>query len=288
MSNPIHDYSRLKTFDIEKDLFDQDFKKELCTDDRFVPFSCIKIDKKEQLFSFFQKVYDLETSREEFFYRGQSNSDWLLVSTLEREVERTNINIENAKEIVFRNFKQRLRGKLVDQSLLNITHTEDERELWAIGRHYDLKTPYLDWSKSIYVALFMANSEPKKTDEISEYSALFMVNANYFPEPYGIMERFWFTPKTDYYGRITAQKGYLSEYTIRNEIKNRIYRSETNEHKNKVAFKIYIKNDFRNEILNYLKHIGIDYNSMYPDLQGVVKSVNNELSELLIQRSQSN
>lgn len=107
MSNPIHDYSRLKTFDIEKDLFDQDFQKELCTDDRFVPFSCIKIDKKEQLFSFFQKVYDLETSREEFFYRGQSNSDWLLVSTLEREVERTNINIENAKEIVFRNFKQR-------------------------------------------------------------------------------------------------------------------------------------------------------------------------------------
>lgn len=285
MSNPIHDYSRLKTFDIEKDLFDQDFQKELCTDDRFVPFSCIKIDKKEQLFSFFQKVYDLETSREEFFYRGQSNSDWLLVSTLEREVERTNINIENAKEIVFRNFKQRLRGKLVDQSLLNITHTEDERELWAIGRHYDLKTPYLDWSKSIYVALFMANSEPKKTDEISEYSALFMVNANYFPEPYGIMERFWFTPKTDYYGRITAQKGYLSEYAIRNDIKNRIYRSETNEHKNKVAFKIYIKNDFINEILNYLKHIGIDYNSMYPDLQGVVKSVNNELTKLLIQCS---
>lgn len=288
MNNPIHDYSRLKTFDIEKDLFDQDFQKELCTDERFVPFSCIKIDKKEQLFSFFQKVYDLETSREEFFYRGQSNSDWLLVSTLEREAEGKNITVEYAKEIVFRNFKQRLRGKLVDQSLLNITHTEDERELWAIGRHYDLKTPYLDWSKSIYIALFMANSEPKKTDEISEYSALFMLNANYFPEPYGIMDRFWFTPKTDYYGRITAQKGYLSEYTIRNEIKNRIYRSETNEHKNKVAFKIYIRNDFRNEILNYLKHIGIDYNSMYPDLQGVVKSVNNELSELLIKRSQSN
>lgn len=287
MSNLTHDYSNLNTFDIEKDLFEQDFQRESCTDECFIPFSCIKINKKEQLFSLFEKIYQLEKNGEDFFYRGQSNSDWLLTSTLEREIN-GKISIDEARKKIFSSFFKKLRGNLVDQSLLNITHTEDERELWAIGRHYDLKTPYLDWSKSIYVALFMANSEPKKTDEISEYSALFMVNANYFPEPYGIMERFWFTPKTDYYGRITAQKGYLSEYAIRNEIKNRIYRSETNEHKNKVAFKIYIKNDLRSEILNYLKHIGIDYNSMYPDLQGVVKSVNNELSELLIKRSQSN
>lgn len=288
MNNPIHDYSRLKTFDIEKDLFDQDFQKELCTDERFVPFSCIKINKKEQLFSLFEKIYQLEKNGEDFFYRGQSNSDWLLTSTLEREIN-GKISIDEARKKIFSSFFKKLRGNLVDQSLLNITHTEDERELWAIGRHYDLKTPYLDWSKSIYVALFMANSEPKKTDEISEYSALFMVNANYFPEPYGIMERFWFTPKTDYYGRITAQKGYLSEYTIRNSIRKAIEHFDNiKNEKHKFAFKIYIKNDLRNEILNYLKHIGIDYNSMYPDLQGVVESVNNELSELLIKRSQSN
>lgn len=286
MSNSVHDYSNLKTFEIEEDLFEQDFQKETCIDERFVPFSCIKIDTAEQLFSFFEKVYHLEKNGGEFFYRGQSNSDWLLVSTLEREIERKSITIENAKEIVFEKFKQRLRGKLVDQSLLNITHEEDKRELWAIGRHYDLKTPYLDWSKSIYVALFMANSEPKKPKEISEYSSLFMVNANYFPEYHEIMERFWFTPKTDYYGRITAQKGYLSKYTIRDYIRKAIEHFDKIKNKKyQFAFKIYIKNELRNEILHYLNHIGINYSSMYPDLQGVVKSVNNELTELLIQRS---
>lgn len=285
MSNSVHDYSNLKTFEIDKDLFEQDFQKETCIDERFVPFSCIKIDTAEQLFSFFEKVYHLEKNGEEFFYRGQSNSDWLLVSTLEREIE-GKISMNEARQKIFSSFLKKLRGNLVDQSLLKITHTEHERELWAIGRHYDLKTPYLDWSKSIYVALFMANSEPKKTDEISEYSALFMVNANYFPEYHGIMERFWFTPKTDYYGRITAQKGYLSEYTIRDYIKKAIEHFDNiKNEKHQFAFKIYIKNELRNEILHYLNHIGINYSSMYPDLQGVVKSVNNELTELLIQRS---
>lgn len=285
MSNPIHNYSSLKTFDIKKDLFDQDFQKEICADERFVPFSCIKIDKPEQLFSFFEKVYNLEKAGEEFFYRGQSNSDWLLVSTLEREIY-GKISIDDAKVKIFSSFLKKLRGNLIDQSLLKITHTEHERELWAIGRHYDLKTPYLDWSKSIYVALFMANSEPKKPKETSEYSALFMVNANYFPECHGIMERFWFTPKTDYYGRITAQKGYLSEYTIRDYIRKAIeHFDKIKNEKHQFAFKIYIKNELRTEILNYLNHIGINYSSMYPDLLGVVKSVNNELTELLIQRS---
>lgn len=268
-----HDYSNLKEFDINKALFEQDFTIEVCDDENFVPFPCIKIEKIEQLLSLFQKIFELEKQDKEFFYRGQYNSDWLLETTLERDIKDKGICIEQAKDIIGKYFKNNLRGNLIDQSLLNNTNYEEgRREIWAIGRHYDLKTPYLDWTKSIYVAMFMAYSEPEK---FCDYSAIFMINHDCFIECHGLVEKYWFTPKTDYYGRITAQKGFLSEYTIRNDIKSRINQGYN------CAIKIYINNNLRKDILYYLNHIGINYTAMYPDLLGVVKYVNNRLTELL-------
>ena len=66
MSN--HDYSNLKEFDMGKTLFEQDFAIETCDDENFVPFPCIKIEKMEQLFSLFQKIFELEKQKQEFFY----------------------------------------------------------------------------------------------------------------------------------------------------------------------------------------------------------------------------
>ena len=267
-----HDYSNLKEFDMDKPLFEQDFQIETCDDENFVPFPCIKIEKMEQIYSLFQKIFELEKQNQEFFYRGHYNADWLLESTLEREVKNTKISIHYLKDKIFDDFKENLRGFLTDQSLLKIRHNEDIRELWAIGRHHDLKTPYLDWTKSIYVALFMAYSEPEK---FCEYSSIFMVNPDYFPESRGLENVYWFTPTTDYYGRITAQNGYLSEYTIRDHIKSNL------EKCSKCAIKIYINNHLKKEILAYLNHIGIKYSTMYPDLLGVIKYTNNQLAEYL-------
>lgn len=270
MSN--HDYSDLKEFDMGKALFEQDFAVETCDDENFVPFPCIKIEKMEQLFSLFQKIFELEKQDKEFFYRGHYNADWLLECTLEREIKNTKISIHYLKDKIFDDFKENLRGFLTDQSLLKIRHNEDIRELWAIGRHHDLKTPYLDWTKSIYVALFMAYSEPEK---FCEYSSIFMVNPEYFLEHHGLENIYWFTPKTDYYGRINAQNGYLCEYTIRDHIKSKL------KNNTRCAIKIYINNNLKKEIVAYLNHIGIKYTTMYPDLLGVVKYTNNQLAEHL-------
>lgn len=270
MSN--HDYSNLKEFDISKGLFKQDFAFETCNDENFVPFPCIKIETMEQLFSLFQKIFELEKQKQEFFYRGHYNADWLLECTLEREVKNAKISIHYLKDKIFDDFKENLRGFLTDQSLLKIRHNEDIRGLWAIGRHHDLKTPYLDWTKSIYVALFMAYSEP---ENFCEYSSIFMVNPKYFREYHGLETVYWFSPLTDYYGRITAQNGYLSEYTIRDHIKSNL------EKYSKCAIKIYINNHLKKEIVAYINHIGIKYSTMYPDLLGVIKYANNKLAEYL-------
>lgn len=255
-----------------KALFEQDFEIEICDDKNFVPFPCIRIEQIEQLHSLFNKIFELEKLKKEFFYRGHYNADWLLECTLEREIKSKNTSMHTVMNGVYKDFTKNLRGVLPDQSLLKIRHNEDSKELWAIGRHHDLKTPYLDWTKSIYVALFMAYSEPEK---FCEYSSIFMVNPDYFPEYHGLEKIYWFTPTTDYYGRITAQNGYLSEYTIRDHIKSNL------EKYSKCAIKIYINNHLKKEIVAYLNHIGIKYSTMYPDLLGVIKYANNQLAEYL-------
>lgn len=269
-----HDYSNLKEFDMDKDLFEQDFEIEICDDKNFVPFPCIRIEQIEQLHSLFNKIFELEKLKKEFFYRGHYNTDWLLECTLEREIKNTDMSTDCFKEKVFKDFKNNLRGFLVDQSLLMMKPSNEyiEREIWAIGRHHDLKTPYLDWTKSIYVALFMAYAEP---ENFCNYSAVFMVNPKYFREYQGLETVYWFSPLTDYYGRINAQNSYLSEYKMREYIK-----SELKKHPI-CGIKIYINNDLKEYILNYLKHIGIKYTTMYPDLLGVVKYTNNQLTERL-------
>lgn len=279
-----HDDSRIEEIAIEKSFWDQNFQTEICGNEKFVPFKCIKVNTMEQLRFLFDQMLEKEKSGELFLYRGQSNSDWFIESTLEREIKKYNIHrcSRDIEKKVFFKFKENLRGKLIDQSLLKVMHIEDERELWAIGRHYDLKTPFIDWSSSIYVALFMACAEPKRESEMATYCALFIVDSFFFPECQGLVERYWFTPKTDYYGRITAQKGFLSHFYIRDEISIRLNKGED------CAFKIYINNSLRNEILAYLKHIRFEYTTMYPDLLGAVKFANNELTEWLIDDFEKN
>lgn len=282
----IHDHSSLQVFDEGKGLFEQDFRKEVCEHKKYVPFPCIKIDTMPQLRGFFERVYEEEWEEGEedgcyFIFRGQADSDWLLESTLERMLTERML-AKRMEEKIFDRFKNRLRGKLVDQSLLNnVSSSEGKREIWAIGRHYGLKTPFIDWTESVYVAAFMALSESLESH--SGYSALFVVDRKYFPNWYGVVPMCWFTPVTDYYGRVSAQKGFLSHYNIKEDIDNALKKWGQ-----RVAMKIYINNCLKGQALGYFRHIGVEYLTMYPDMQGAVMDVNNWLEREVASRGEDN
>lgn len=103
-------------------------------------------------------------------FRGHSKKNYLLSSTIERncmiEGEVTSdgmsINLPNYRffngldwydnhcETILNNFKKYSHGlPEVDSSL-------SDEQMWSIGRHYGLFSPYLDWSASPFVAAFFA------------------------------------------------------------------------------------------------------------------------------------
>jgi hypothetical protein len=91
-----------------------------------------------------------------FYWRGQGDPEWPLASSLERKIlamqgepEAADYAALNSRHLsCFKEAACGLRGA----SPKDLT----EEQWWALGRHYGLQTPLLDWTEKPYIALFFA------------------------------------------------------------------------------------------------------------------------------------
>ncbi len=84
-----------------------------------------------------------------FYFRGHASDDWKLEATLKRNTESNNLT--KLEEQTLGAFKKHCLGRRGhNPPQLN------ENEWWALGQHYGLKTPLLDWSESPYISAFFA------------------------------------------------------------------------------------------------------------------------------------
>ena len=105
------------------------------------------------------------TSREKHsylkYFRGHSKESYRLSSTLERYL--TDIfgknyvqkNFEKIQEIYLKECRKVLLEQSID-GFYSLPMELTDNDIWAFGRHYHLKTPLLDWSRSFFVALYFA------------------------------------------------------------------------------------------------------------------------------------
>jgi hypothetical protein len=108
--------------------------------------------------------YAEENSGVSPIFRGQSQSDWKLASPWDRKLQRW-ANTPNAPTKNRNSAEYLLKKILADFKELSVglpgikNRELDEIDWWAIGRHYGLITPLLDWTRSPYVAAFFAFSD---------------------------------------------------------------------------------------------------------------------------------
>jgi hypothetical protein len=98
-----------------------------------------------------------------FIFRGQRVSDWKLETTLDRLHSKLDkrIDVNSTYDYLLEKFAKSIRGR----TEISKDIVENKDELWALGQHYGLATPLLDWTYSIYVSVFFAfeNPEPSTT-----------------------------------------------------------------------------------------------------------------------------
>lgn len=109
-------------------------------------------------------------------FRGQSNSNWGLETTLERYTEKEySVPMYNttlwAIAPAISAFTDKEWPIDPDEVLSKDSfHTPPSYEFMAYARHHGFPSPLLDWSQSLYVSLFFAYKEAKPNQDVAIYA----------------------------------------------------------------------------------------------------------------------
>lgn len=159
--------------------------------------------------------------------------------------------------------------------------TKKEDDMWALGQHYGLKTPLLDWTLSPFIATYFAFEKPIGQDDYYRYvyalnkclrrlkkkrkkgneklSEPFVYFIESLPHP---NPRFW------------AQKGVFTKALNRDDIETNVKRWSKKKSNEEILVKFKIPTEDRNKCLRDLHLMGIDYESLLLDLRDVVDKCN--------------
>ncbi|MFZ7198305.1 FRG domain-containing protein [Avibacterium avium] len=254
-------------------------------------------------------------------YRGLSKEEYKLQSTLERRIEKElcpQITDRQVSRSMFNrimnehlsNCKKLFRGKIPEQYIL--LDPKYDNELWAIGQHFGLETPFLDWSTSPLIALFFAFEkqnekicpDPKdkkyqekqdKYNAENKYRVVFELRR---PQPPNITDEEYINliqPKIDIGGRINAQKGVFTNLLYSELLEKvaiwdnknspcMIWDLKNNKHQkifDSSLVKIKINADLRPHIMQYLNKYNINHSTLFPDITGAIKNCSTLLNNTL-------
>ena len=224
----------------------------------------------------------------DYFWRGQRCycEGWKLKSSFDRKYPNINNRKEKLKEI-WNHFKKKLE-ELPDTKSDSLT----EHEIWAIGQHYGLPTPLLDWSECPYIAAYFAFLK-KNTNCQTNYRVIYALNRA-LQRPFkkrssNSRERFvkfhdLVLPKKALdkiqHERLRKQKGKFTEALNGDDIKiniERLIRKRPCYKEKVILAEILMPNKVRNECIAFLKSKKITHGTLFPDYGGAVEICKTEL-----------
>ncbi len=221
----------------------------------------------------------------DFIWRGQRD-DWELRSKFDRvvkEKEDRAARLEEHKQI----FERAIRGRRGQ----NPPQLDDD-EIWALGQHYGLATPLLDWTESPFVATYFAFREKPNgfTQETTSSRYIYGLSKDlgrWGPsnspdtEPYDHFIEF-VEPLSDENPRLLNQRGlftnpFFESVDIRRIVQN-CYAKDQNAEKKRIIFvEISIPESERIKCLRNLNSMNINHATLFPDLTGAAEYCNVKL-----------
>lgn len=215
-----------------------------------------------------------------YIFRGQASSEWKLESTLERMLKKEKKN--GTQEVVdehLNRFKLSTRGRRGSSPPCIGT----ENDWWALGQHFGLATPLLDWTFSPFVAAYFAFHQ--KENENSKYRAVFALQQELIQDKCDELSKvkkfneplITFSPMTDENSRLVNQGGLFTKSPLGIDIEKWVAKYYPGYDRG-ILVKILIPNSDRNLALINLNRMNINHSSLFPDLYGSSKHCNLHLS----------
>ena len=206
-----------------------------------------------------------------YIWRGQRDSDWKLESSIDRMLKRKKkTEREKLARTHLEKFKYSARGRRGKNPQI----LKDDNDWWALGQHFGLATPLLDWTESPFVALYFAMEKAKKTKSgMRAVWALGPVNAKNSEIKKNwkssgkppILEKI--RPLQDENDRLVSQSGLFTKSPLGITIDDWV----NENHPDKQAatlMKFIVPEKNRLECLRTLNKMNINHLTLFPDLYG--------------------
>lgn len=228
-----------------------------------------------------------------YIFRGQAKSDWKLKSTLDRRMPDADIGrypgkrwsqIIRARDEHLEAFKYAARGRRGPSP----AKLETDDEWWALGQHFGLATPLLDWSESPYVAAYFAFCDEGQDSD--GFAAIYGLSrgvierrvkelSNELEERFdpGDMIRF-VSPLADDNARLINQRGLFTLSPAGQCVRDWV-RTYFNDTPRCPFIKILIPRNERTIALRSLNRMNVNPLTLFPDLDGASDYCNKKLMD---------
>ena len=222
-----------------------------------------------------------------YIWRGQRRSDWSISSSLDRLFQRLGLGSAGAEVLDkysqehLRSFTYATRGRrgLNPASLL-------ENEWWALGQHFGLATPLLDWTRSPFAAAYFAFEEIGAgttqhrivcgLDQVAvQLRSDQMLEEKSFEKGRPPVIEF-IDPLSDENQRLVSQSGLFTRGPIGIPVEKWVAR-EFGGSQRAVLLRVKIPDIDRIGCLRTLNRMNINHLSLFPDLAGASRSTNLKL-----------
>lgn len=251
---------------------------------------CITFEMKSwDDFSNYINKHFLSDSRR-YIWRGQEDSEWLLESALDRLLRKVHKRDRpSLREKHLKNFRYSIRGRC---EFISSEISDDE--CWALGQHYGLATPLLDWTNSPFIAAFFAiNNIPYQypndiSEELSSKSfcifalhkySIVKINKELALDDDSALEII--EPLSDGNPRLVSQGGLFTKTPVSTDVETWVDDKFKGEEDYEILIKFiipYKSIENTRKMLSLLDRMNINHLSLFPDLQGSSLYCNTKLA----------
>lgn len=207
-----------------------------------------------------------------YIFRGQADAMWPLESTLTRALRRRYPHLADPQSLVqehLSNFIENIRGRCA----LDLSNPSIDA-LWSLGQHFGLHTPFLDWSRSPYVALFFALFGECKSGRRSLWALLESDIEGLSPQTAKPLVRV-VKPRTHENMRLVNQNGLFLDVAVGRRLEEIV--REGPDAGWVTMYKIDYPDLIRDDIFAALNNMNINHASLFPDLMGSSQQTNFQL-----------
>ena len=218
-----------------------------------------------------------------FIWRGQAAAKWPLESTLDRILRQQGRSGDaDVREDHLRRFKFSTRGRRG----INPPRIDSDNDWWALGQHYGLATPLLDWTASPFVAAYFAYVDEKNDGD--DRRAIFALSRTAVSRRSAEIAKAWkkkarppivelVEPQSDENTRLVSQGGLFTRGPDAVNIDDWVRKNFAGVTDWVRILKITVPNDERLVALRSLNRMNINHLSLFPDLIGASVFTNLDL-----------